>query len=89
MKLKGEFELVPVDEFEKKVVAHGEAEQIFGNVLAASESVNYVFQFLMNETSEEEVVNNMKKTFEAPEEDIKEDVHTVINALRNKGFLEE
>ena len=89
MKLKGEFELVPVDEFEKKVIAHGEAEKAFGKFLEASESGNYMFQFLMKDTTEEEVVKNMCLTFEAPEEEIREDVQAVVNGLRNMGFLEE
>ena len=89
MKLKGDFELVDVDEFEKKVVAHGEAEERVGKILESSESVNYIFQFLMKDTTVDEVVKNMVETFEAPEDDIREDVNMIVNGLRSLGFLEE
>ena len=69
MKLKGDFELVDVDQFEKKVIAHGETEARLGKILEQSESVNYIFQFLMEETTEDDVVKNMVETFEADEED--------------------
>lgn len=89
MKLKGEFELVDKDEFEKKVIAHGEAEERFGSFLEQSESGNYIFQYLMEDTTEEEVVRKMLEVFEAPEEDLKEDVHSVVIGLRDLGFLED
>lgn len=91
MKLKGDFELKEKedDKFEKVVVAHGAAGERFGAFLASSESGNYIFQFLMEDTTEEEVVRKMMDTFEAPEEDIKEDVHAIVSGLRDLGFLEE
>lgn len=89
MKLKGEFELIDKDEFEKSVIAHGEAEQRFGQFLASSESGNYIFQYLMEDTTEEEVVKKMTEVFEAPEEEISEDVHSIVCGLRQLGYLEE
>lgn len=91
MKLKGDFELIDKkdDQFEKVVVAHGAAGERFGTFLESSESGNYIFQFLMEDTTEEEIVKKMLDTFEAPEEDIKEDVHTIVCGLRDLGFLEE
>ncbi len=89
MKLKGEFELRDKDQFEKEVVAHGEAGEHFGRFLAASESGNYIFQYLMEDTTEDEVVKKMLEVFEAPEQDIREDVHAVVEGLRQTGFLEE
>ena len=89
MKLKGDFELVDVDKFEKKVVAQGEAKERFGEFLESSESGNYIFQFLMEDTTVDEVVKKMCDTFEAPEADIREDVNTIIDGLRALGFLDE
>ena len=86
MKLKGDFELVDVDQFEKKVIAHGETEARLGKILEQSESVNYIFQFLMEETTEDDVVKNMVETFEADEADIRADVHSIICGLRQTGY---
>lgn len=89
MRLKGDFELIDVDQFEKKVVAHGAAGERFGSFLEASESGNYIFQFLMEDTTVDEVVKKMCDTFEAPEADIREDVNTIVDGLRTMGFLDE
>lgn len=89
MKLKGDFELVDKDEFEKKVIAHGAAEERFGSFLEQSESGNYIFQYLMEDTTEDEVVRKMLEVFEAPEADLREDVHSVVSGLRELGFLED
>ena len=89
MKLKGEFELVDKDEFEKSVIAHGDAEVRFGRFLESSESGNYIFQYLMEDTTEEEVVKKMVEVFEAPEQEIAEDVHYIVSSLRELGFIEE
>ena len=89
MKLIGEFELIDKDEFEKKVIAHGEAGERFGSFLETSESGNYIFQYLMEDTTEEEVVKKMTEVFEAPEEMLREDVHAIVEGLRATGFLKE
>ncbi|MBQ8934105.1 MAG: PqqD family protein [Lachnospiraceae bacterium] len=89
MKLKGDFELIQKDEFEKEVIAHGEAEERLGNILRSGETTNYIFQFLMEDTTEDEVVKKMTETFEAPEDQIREDVEMIVRGLRTLGFLEE
>ena len=89
MKLKGDFELIDVDQFEKKVIAHGETEARLGKILELCECVNYIFQFLMEVRSEEDVVKNMVETFEADEADIRADVHSIICGLRQTGYLSE
>ena len=89
MRLVGDFELVDVDQFEKKVIAHGDAEERFGSFLEASESGNYIFQFLMEDTTIDEVIRKMCDTFDAPEADIREDVNTIVDGLRALGYLDE
>ncbi len=89
MKLKGDFELIQKDEFEKEVIAHGETEERLGNILRSSETINYIFQFLMEDTTEDEVVKKMTETFEAPEGQIREDVDMIVGGLRTLGYLEE
>lgn len=88
MKLKEGFILHNVGE-QHMVVAVGEAGKVFSGMIRNNAPANRIFQLLMEETSEEKIVDTMFAEYDAPREQIAEDVHEVIEQIRKEGFLDE
>ncbi|MDD6308924.1 MAG: PqqD family protein [Clostridia bacterium] len=74
---------------ENIVVATGEASQSFNGMIRSNETAKFIFDQLMQETTEEEIVAAMAKEYEAPKEVLEEDVHALIQTIREAGILDE
>lgn len=88
MKLKEGFILHDVGE-QHMVVAVGKAGKVFSGMIRNNASANRIFQLLMEETSEEQIVDVMFAEYDAEKEQIAKDVHEVIAQIRKEGFLDE
>ena len=88
MKLKEGFILHNVGD-EHMVVATGEAGKIFNGLIRNNSTANFIFEKLLLEISEEQIVDSMVEKFDAPREQIAMDVKRVIKQIREAGFLDE
>ena len=87
MKLKEGFLLHDVGE-EHMMVATGEASKAFNGLVRNNKTAAFIFKQLMNDTTEEQIVDAMLAEYDAPRERIAEDVHKVILQIREAGFLD-
>ncbi len=88
MKLKDGFMLHEVDG-EYMVVATGKAAEQFNGLIRNNKTANFIYQQLLEETTEEAIIEAMLQKYEAQREKIAEDVHNIITQMRNAGLLEE
>ncbi len=88
MRLKKGFIRHKVGE-EYMAVATSEASKDFHGLIRNNETADYLFELLMNETSEEELVDNMCKRYDADRKQIEADVHELLECLKKTGFLEK
>ena len=88
MKLKEGFLLHHVGE-EHMVVATGKAGKIFNGLVRNNATANFIFERLLQETTEEQIVNAMLEKYDAPKEQIASDVRRIIKQVREAGFLDE
>lgn len=88
MKLKEGFILHSVGN-EHMVVATGEAGKIFNGLVRNNATANFIFEKLLQETSEEQIVDGMAEKYDASREQIASDVKRVVNQIREAGFLDE
>lgn len=88
MKLKEGFILHNVGD-EHMVVATGEAGKLFNGLVRNNGSANFIFEKLLQETSEEQIVDAMLEKYDASREQIACDVKRVIKQIREAGFLDE
>ncbi len=88
MKLKSGFVLHTIGE-EHMVVATGEAAKTFNGLVRNNETANFIFEQLMEETTEEQIIAKICEQYEAPIEVVTADVKRVVNEIRQAGFLEE
>jgi len=88
MKLKEGFMLHKVDN-EYMVVATGKAAEQFNGLIRNNKTADFIYQQLLKETTEEEIIEAMLQKYDAPREKITEDVHKIITQMRNAGLLEE
>ena len=88
MKLKEGFLLHDVGE-DHMMVATGEASKVFNGLVRNNKTAAFIFQQLMNDTTEEQIVDAMLEEYNAPRERIEADVHKVIMQIQEAGFIEE
>lgn len=88
MKLKKGFILHDVGE-EHMVVATGEAGKHFNGIIRNNSTANDIYRLLLEETSEEKIVEEMLKKYQVSREIVSKDVHRVIEQIREAGFLDE
>jgi len=88
MKLKEGFVLHRVGD-EHMVVATGEAGKFFNGLVRNNATANFIFEKLLQETSEEQIVDDMAEKYDASREQIASDVKRVVNQIREAGFLDE
>ena len=74
---------------EHMVVATGEAGKLFNGLVRNNGTANFIFERLLKETSEEQIVEAMLEKYDASREQIASDVKRVINQIREAGFLDE
>lgn len=88
MKLKEGFILHNVNN-EYMMVATGEAGKIFNGLVRNNATANFIFEQLMQETTEEKIVDAMMKKYEVSREQVASDVKRVVSQIREAGFLDE
>lgn len=88
MKLKEGFILHNVGD-EYMVVATGDAGKLFNGLVRNNVTANFIFEKLLQETTEELIVDAMMEKYDASREQIESDVKRVVNQIREAGFLDE
>ena len=86
MKLKDEF-IAYVTKEQTLLVAAGNAS--FHGLVRGNETLGAILELLKEDRSEEELVQEMRRKYEAPENVIANDVRKVIDTLRQIGALDE
>lgn len=74
---------------EYMAVATGAAGEIFNGLIRNNETADFIFRQLLQDTTEEKIVNEMLKVYDAEKNQIKGDVHRVVEVIRKAGFLDE
>ena len=74
---------------EHMAVATGEAGKVFRGMIRNNATADTLLELLMEETTEEAVVEAMYQKYDADRERIAADVHQVIQHLRQAGLLQE
>lgn len=74
---------------EHMIVATGAAGKIFNGLIRNNSTASFIYEQLLKDTTEEEIVAAMRKEYDAPENVIREDVNRIIRQIREAGFLEE
>ena len=87
MKLKSGFVTHTVGD-EQMMVATGPASSVFRGLVRSNETAAFIVDCLKKETTEEEIVKAMLQEYDAPEEVIARDVHSVVEKLQEIGALE-
>lgn len=85
MKLKKGFITHTTDKEHILVAADGS----FNGIVKSNKTAAFIINCLKEDTSEDDIVNLMLKTYDAPKEVIFNDVHKIINSLKSIGALEE
>lgn len=88
MKLKDGFVLHNVGD-EHMVVATGEAGKFFNGLIRNNGTANFIFEQLLQDTTEEQIVDAMLERYDASREQIAADVKRVVGQIREAGFLDE
>lgn len=88
MKLKEGFILHDVGG-EHMVVASGEAAKHFNGMARNNGTADFIFRQLMEETSQDAVIDAVVKEYDAPRAVVASDVANLISKLREAGFLDE
>jgi hypothetical protein len=65
------------------------ANASFSGIVRGNKTLGAVLGLLREETTEAEIVDAMKKRFDAPKDTIAQDVRRVLDGLRKIGALEE
>ena len=61
----------------------------FSGIVRGNKTLGVVLEHLQKEMTEDEIVNAMKKRFDAPDETIRADVQKVISELRKIGAVDD
>lgn len=74
---------------EHMVVATGEAGKIFNGLVRNNTTANFIFEQLLKDTTEEQIVDSMLAKYDVSKEQVTSDVKRVIQQIREAGFLNE
>lgn len=88
MKLKDGFVLHDVGT-EHMAVTTGLAAESFDGIVRNNDTAHFIFEQLLKDTTEEQIVDAMAQRYDAPLDLIQADVHRHLAQLRAEGFLEE
>ena len=86
MKIKDSF-IAHESDGESMLIPTGDAK--FSGIVKGNSTLGAIVGYLMEETTEEEVVEKMMARFDAPREVIARDVNTVISELKRIDALDE
>lgn len=87
MKSKYQFEVMELDDGQVAVPV-GEGAEHFHGVLKVNESAVAILKLLENETTEEEITENLLKEYEGNKNDIINYVREFVEKLKNEGIVE-
>lgn len=89
MKLKSEYVVYEANEGEKLAVATGDEIANFSGLMRANKSASVILDCLVEDTTEEAIVDVMAERFDAPRDVLAADVANVLETLRSIKALEE
>lgn len=84
MKLSEDF-IVHATESEILLVPSGEAK--FSGVIKGNKTFGLIIELLKNDTTEQGIIDSLRKEYDAPEGKIENDVRSVLDELRNAGAI--
>lgn len=87
MRLKQTFEVMELDDQIIAVPVGDGASQVHG-LFKMNETAAFVFKLLQKGMTEQEIVDVMKKEYNAPEEKLSEDVHKCIETFIKMDLIE-
>jgi len=88
MKLKEGFILHKTGE-ENIVVPTGKASKSFNGLIRNNATATFIFERLLQDVTEEDLVQAILEKYDVSEEIAKEDVKAVLKQLRKAGILDE
>lgn len=74
---------------EHMVVATGEAAKKFNGMIRNNETAHFIMQQMLEDTTEEAVVEKVLSVYEADREVVVKSVRNVVEQLRQAGLLDE
>lgn len=86
MRLKGPYEIMQV-EGQSFAVPLDEEENGFDGVIRLSKTALAIFELLKEDTTEEAIVEQLGRRFDAPRDVLTADVHNTVAKFRDKGLL--
>ena len=86
MKLKSDFITQTIDDTQFLVAIGAEA---FSGIVRSNKTAAFIVDCLKEETTEEAIVDNMCKNYDAPKAEIAADVKEILDTLRRINALEE
>ena len=87
MKLKYSFEAMYIDEHTVAVPV-GESADKFHGIVELNDSAAVIFELLKEETSQEQIVEQLKKQYSSNESELIEFVDEFVGKLNQEGLLE-
>ena len=88
MKLKDGFILHKVAD-QHMMVATGDLSEKFNGLVRGNETAAFILGLLMKDTTEQAIVEAVRKEYSAPENVVEADVHALLAQLRQEGFLDD
>ena len=73
---------------ENMMVATGKASKAFNGLVRNNDTAQFILQQLLEDTTEDAIVEKMCKEYDAPAEVIREGVQKLVSQLNEAGFLE-
>lgn len=70
-------------------VATGEASEVFNGMIRSNRTANYFMSLLMEETTEEEMVQKVLEKYEIERPLAESEVHRFVEQMRKVGLLTE
>lgn len=86
MRLKSSFELMELDDHVIAVPV-GENSNAFHGIIKLNDSAAYIFNLLKDDITEEEIVESLKKEYDAPKKTLAEDLQKCLFELKEKGLI--
>ncbi len=70
-------------------VATGKSSDVLNGMVRFNETANFIFRQLMEETTEEQIVDAVLAEYDSSKEVVAADVHRIVMQLREEGLLDE
>lgn len=70
-------------------VATGEAGKTFNGLIRNNKTADFLFRELLNERTEDELVQALLQRYDVPEELARTDVQRIVGIIRDAGLLDD